>query len=226
MVILARRVGVHRFIGAQVALWGALCMAHAAIKCTNFLFSLRLLIGAAEAGYIQLGMYYMSTMNPKTMFGKRAGFFTGMYSIAGAFAGSLTYGLLQTGNAHLHGWQIVFLLEGGLTVIIGFASLFYLPKDLATAWFLTPLERQHAVRRMMADLAGTEQREDLQDANKVTKRDIMDVLNDTRKLLTVLCNVASVLPVAALTTFLPLLLEGMGHGGIIASVMSVSPFVV
>jgi MFS family permease len=247
MVMLARRIGVHRFIPIQVTVWGGLCMAHAGIKGSGGLIGLRVLIGAAEAGFTQIGMYYMSTLYPKAMFGLRAGLFTGkndssswwfmfccddantravgMYSIAGAFAGLIAYGLLQAKTSHLHGWQVVFLVEGGLTIFIGILSYFVLPGKLANAWFLTEEERLHAVRRMERDLAGTHE---VADSNQgmVTRRDMLDVLKDWKKLCTVLCNITAVLPVTAFTTFLPLVVAGMGYKGNEASLMSVSPFVV
>ena len=148
-----------------------------------------------------------------------------MYSIAGAFAGLIAYGLLHINTPTIHGWQVVFLVEGGLTILIGIASYFILPRTLASAWFLSPIEREHAVRRMRRDLAGTHE---VADSNQgmVTRRDMTDVLTDWKKLGTVLCNMTAVLPVTAFTTFLPLIVVGMGYEGIEASLMSVSPFVV
>lgn len=119
MVILARRVGVKYFIGLQLMLWGGLCMCHAAIRGSGTLIALRLLIGAAEAGFTQIGMFYMSTLYPKYDVGIRVGMFTGMYSVAGAFAGVLAYGLLRVKSAMLHPWQFLFLVEGGITVFLG-----------------------------------------------------------------------------------------------------------
>ncbi|PKS11724.1 hypothetical protein jhhlp_001712 [Lomentospora prolificans] len=224
MVILARRVGVKYFITIQLIVWGGLCMAHAGVKGSGSLVALRLLIGAAEAGFTQIGMFYLSTMYPKYSVGFRAGMFTGMYSIAGAFAGLIAYGLLKINNGPVHGWQVVFLLEGGVTVLLGILSFFVFPKTLATAWFFTPEERAHAVRRMEIDLAGTQEEADV-GSTSVTKRDIIDVAKDWKKILTVVFNITTVLPVTAFTTFLPLVVAGMGYKGTTASLMSVPPFV-
>lgn len=224
MVVAARRVGVKYFITLQLIVWGGLCMAHAGINGSGSLIALRLLIGAAEAGFTQIGMYYLSTLYPKYSVGFRAGMFTGMYSVAGAFAGLLAYGLLQVDSPRVHGWQVVFLLEGGITVLLGFISFLVFPKSLATAWFLTPEERLHAVRRMELDNAASHEVD--AESTKLTRRDVMDVAKDWKKLLTVLFNITTVLPVTAFTTFLPLVVEGMGYEGIEASLMSVSPFAV
>lgn len=224
MVVLARRVGVKYFITVQLIIWGGLCMCHAAINGSGSLIALRVLIGAAEAGFTQIGMYYMSTVYPKYMVGFRVGLFTGMYSVAGAFAGLLAYGLLKIDSPKIHGWQVVFLFEGGVTVLLGILSLFLLPKNLGTAWFLTSDERRHAVRRMEIDVAGSQEDWDASQTS-VSKRDFIDVAKDWKKLLTVICNITTVLPVTAFTTFLPLVVEGMGYEGVDATLMSVPPFV-
>jgi MFS family permease len=200
-------------------------VAHAGVNSSGSLIALRLLIGAAEAGFTQIGMYYMSTLYPKYLVGFRMGMFTGMYSVAGAFAGLLAYGLMKIESPRVHGWQVVFLLEGGVTVLLGIVSFFVLPKNLSSAWFLNAEERRHAVRRMELDLAGTQEEADV-NSTTVTRRDIIDVAKDWKKLLTVVCNITTVLPVTAFTTFLPLLVQGMGYSGIDASLMSVPPFVV
>jgi MFS family permease len=200
-------------------------MAHAGINGSGTLIALRLLIGAAEAGFTQIGLYFMSTLYPKGMFAWRAGLFAGMYSIAGAFAGLIAYGLLHVETPSLHGWQVVFLVEGGLTILLGILAFFLLPRTLSNAWFLNEMERQHAVHRMTVDLAGTQEDAD-GGRETISRRDIIDTIKNWRKLLTVICNITTVLPVTAFTTFLPLIVEGMGYEGIQASLMSVPPFVV
>jgi|SRR3569833_498218 len=207
MAVLARRVGVKWFIGVQLIIWGGICMAHAAVRGTGDLIALRLLLGAAEAGFTQICIYYMSTLYPKYAVGLRAGIFTGMYSVAGAFAGLLAYGLLRIERGALHGWQIVYLVEGGVTVALGILAFFILPRTLSHAWFLSETERSHAVSRMEIDLAGTQEEADIF-STRVTKRDVVDVLTDWKKLCIVVLNMTTVLPVTAFTTFLPLIVQG------------------
>lgn len=71
----------------------------------------------------------MTTLYPKYAVGFRVGMFTGMYSVAGAFAGLLAYGLLKINTPSIHGWQVVFLFEGGVTVLLGIISFFVLPRN-------------------------------------------------------------------------------------------------
>lgn len=71
--------------------WGSICMAHAAIKGRGALIALRLLLGAAEAGFVPsvfvslllflgravliLVKFYLSTWYPKYDLGFRLGLF-------------------------------------------------------------------------------------------------------------------------------------------------------
>jgi hypothetical protein len=92
----------------------------------------------------------MSTLHPKHDVGIGVGILTGMYGVAGAFAGVLACGLLRVKSDSLHGWQVPFHVEGGIKVF------FSLPKSFSKAWFLSRKERQYAVQRMELDLTGTQ----------------------------------------------------------------------
>jgi MFS family permease len=177
-------------------------MAHAAIKGRGTLIALRLLLGVTESGFTQLAFYYMSLMYPKFSLGLRMGLFSGMYSVAGAFAGLIAYGLLHLDSKHLHGWQTVFLFEGALTVLVALIAWALLPSDVGSAWFLNSTERAHAVRRMERDLADAQEVGGYDeegnpvtgpDHNKVVTRDILDVVTDWKKMLTIVCNILAVL---------------------------------
>ncbi|KAK4150819.1 allantoate transport protein [Chaetomidium leptoderma] len=166
------------------------------------------------SGFTQTAFYYMSLLWPRYSLGLRMGLFTGIYSVAGAFAGLLAYGLLYMDGPRLHGWQVVFLFEGGLTVVMAVVAWFVLPRDVGTAWVLSARERQYAVRRMERDLAGVQEAVEFGGRdNRVTVRDIVDVLKDWKKMLIILFNITSVLP-------------GIGYSGVEAILISVPPFVV
>jgi MFS family permease len=50
--IIGRRIGVKYWISIMMLSWGAICMGHAGIKNRGTLIALRLLLGAAEAGFV------------------------------------------------------------------------------------------------------------------------------------------------------------------------------
>ncbi|KAF2673481.1 MFS general substrate transporter [Microthyrium microscopicum] len=221
--MIGRRVGARNWISAMLGIWGVISMAHAATRKESTFQALRLLLGAAEAGFVPTSFYYLSTIYPKEYLGFRSGMFTGMYAVAGAFSGLVATGVLKLHSGAIRNWQILFLLEGGLTVLMAFVSLVSLPGRVETAWFLSPAERAHASRRINVDVG---QDLDHVESTSLTKQDIVDAFRDWRKLAIVACNIFIVLPVTAFTTFLPVMTKGMGYKGVNASLMSVPPFVV
>ncbi|CEL10640.1 hypothetical protein ASPCAL13756 [Aspergillus calidoustus] len=221
--MIGRRVGPKWWICTLMTVWGSICIAHIAVNSTPTFLALRLLLGVGESGFTPICFYYMSLFYPKFSLGFRMGLFSGMYSVAGAFAGLLAYGLLHLESSILKGWQTVFLFEGALTVFVAALGLLVLPTSPGTAWFLTAEERAHATKRMALDDAHAG--EEAEDDSKITLRDVKDVLKDWKKLLIIVFNILSVLPVTAFTTFLPMIVEGMGYEGVKATLMSVPPFV-
>lgn len=236
--------------------FGSICIAHMAVRSSSTFYALRLLLGVAESGFTPTAYYYMSTFYPKFSLGFRMGMFSGMYAVAGAFAGLLAYGLLHLETSSLQGWQMLFLVEGVITVGVAFLAAAIMPTDISKAWFLTEVEKAHALRRMERDHKTTSDSgigesvdsdgdlHTVNDDNRITLRDIKDVFMDWKKLLIIVFNILSVLvrfglvpflffwvankflqPVTAFTTFLPLVVQGMGYSGIKATLMSVPPFV-
>ncbi|KAF1814247.1 MFS general substrate transporter [Eremomyces bilateralis CBS 781.70] len=227
---IGRYIRPKYWICLMMLFWGAVCMAHAGVKNRATLIALRLLLGAAEAGFVPTSFYYLSTLYPKYVLGRRLGLFCGMFAIAGAFAGLIAYGLFKIKSDVLHDWQILFIFEGAITLLMAIVTFVMLPADLHTAWFLTPLQRAHAVRRMQMDLdenvPDIEEVATTKESRRFSSRDLKEALTDWKKLIVILFNITATLPVSAFSYFMPLLVKGMGYTGVKASLMSVPPFIV
>lgn len=84
--------------------------------------------------------------------------FYGQYAVAGAAGGILSF-FVFTRFPHLDtpiagalkSWQILFLLEGGATIVLAVIGFFWLPHNAKTAWFLKPDERVWAESRIQLD---------------------------------------------------------------------------
>ena len=70
--------------------------------------------------------------------------------ISGAFSGMISYGLFQLGGP-LHGWQYLFIVEGGLTVLVATLAAFVLPEDPWTCRWLTEEEKTMCITRGKRD---------------------------------------------------------------------------
>ncbi|KAF2105623.1 hypothetical protein BDV96DRAFT_694745 [Lophiotrema nucula] len=126
-------------------------------------------------------------------------------------------------------WQILFLLEGGVTLFFAVLTFFVLPKKLLAAWILNAAEREHAVRRIQRDLSDSDEAagsDYIDDDGKIHMTNVIEAFKDWRKLLIILFNICATTPVYGFTIFLLLIMKGMGYSGVNANLMSVSPFVV
>ncbi|RAH43523.1 MFS general substrate transporter [Aspergillus brunneoviolaceus CBS 621.78] len=123
-----QRVGPHRWIGAQVFIFGVLAALQIFIRNrTGFLIT-RAVLGLAEAGYIPAAMYTLSTWYTKEQLTKRiAIFFFGMFGGA-AIAPLLGAALLKLdGRGGLAGWKWIFLVEGLWSIIMALLLFISLP---------------------------------------------------------------------------------------------------
>jgi MFS family permease len=108
--------------------------------------------------------------------GKRVAIFFSATSLAGAFSGLLAAAILNMdGKGGKAGWAWIFILyvifaarslarltcrEGIVTVIIGSATFFILPRNPATAKFLSKGERESVLLALERDREFQEEQED------------------------------------------------------------------
>jgi hypothetical protein len=59
--------------------------------------------------------------------------------------------VFQIKDVELKGWMFLFLIEGGMTVIVGIVDLFSIPRSPETAWFLNDSEKAAARARSLRD---------------------------------------------------------------------------
>ncbi|KAL3483084.1 major facilitator superfamily domain-containing protein [Aspergillus germanicus] len=228
-VALGRLIGPSRWIPILLLSWGAVTTAQCAMDSRADLYGLRLLLGVCEAGFLPSTFYYVGTLYPAYMAGLRMGFVSTSFTFSGAFSALIAYGILQVRSSAWKDWQLLFIIEGAVTMAVGAACLFALPHKLSTAWFLTPEERTHAVHRMQLDTAAVDgatgaNSEEMD--HKVSWAHIKTALKDWRKMLIILWTACATVPAYGFAIFLPLIVKGMGYAGVRANLMCVPPFMV
>ncbi|KAF1834734.1 MFS general substrate transporter [Decorospora gaudefroyi] len=155
---LGRRYGMVLWVPSCMILWGASTALHAWIRHKWQLYTLRIIIGCLEAGFYPVTVTYLSLFYTRFEFGRRLSFFYGQAAIGGALGGLISYLVFShfgddQGDVKTkwRPWQVLFLLEGSLTIVVAFAGYFWLPHSAETAWFLTPEERRYASLRVIRD---------------------------------------------------------------------------
>lgn len=228
-VILGRIVGPRWWLPFIVAAWGIVTIVQAIMRTRAQLIALRLLLGVFEAGYIPTSYYYIGTLYPSYQAGFRMGLMSMAFAFSGAFSGLIAYGCFRLQSTQWKDWQVLFLVQGSVTIFIAVLALALLPTKLSTAWFLSEEQRSHAVRRMTLDVATDEEVERANsEANdhRVTFRKVLLALKDWKKVLIIVLNICATVPAYGFSIFLPLIVRGMGYASIKANLMSVPPFMV
>lgn len=86
-------------------------MLGAAAKNFGGLVACRIILGAAESGFLPGVIFYLTTFYKRKELAKRLCVFYAATELAGAFTGLIAFGVFQI-QSHLKGWQYLFLIEG------------------------------------------------------------------------------------------------------------------
>jgi ACS family tartrate transporter-like MFS transporter len=150
--IIMEKVGARLWIARIMISWGLLAAATAFVTGTNSFATLRFLLGLAEAGFLPGLILYFTYWLPGYHHARVvSGFLVGL-PIAVALGSPISTALLSLdGWLGLRGWQVMYLLEGLPTVLIGFVVLFILTDKPAQAKFLTQVEKDWLSRTLDAE---------------------------------------------------------------------------
>lgn len=136
------RVGARRWIARIMVTWGLLACAMALVSGTKSFYTVRALLGAAEAGFFPGIIYYLSTWFPATHRARVTGLFMACIPLSSAIGSPVSTALLYLDGAlGLRGWQWMFVMEGLPPIVLGFVTWFYLTERPAEAKWLDAGER-------------------------------------------------------------------------------------
>ena len=140
--VILERVGARMWIARIMITWGLLSAAMMLVQTAEQFYILRFLLGVAEAGFYPGVIYYFSGWFPPCHRSRAVSRFYIAGPLGSVVMGAMSGWLLSLdGNAGLHGWQWLFLVQGLPTVLVGLAVLRYLPDSPATAPWLSAPEK-------------------------------------------------------------------------------------
>ncbi len=135
--LVLHRVGAKRWIALLMVVWGAVSMATMLVTGGRSFYALRLLLGATEAGFFPGVILYLTYWFPNRVRGQVMGLFYLGVPLSMILGSPLSGYLLEMHPvAGMHNWQWMFLVEGFLAVLVGFAAYWALENKPANArWF-------------------------------------------------------------------------------------------
>jgi sugar phosphate permease len=150
--LLLHRVGAKLWMCRIMVTWGLVSAAMAFAHNPRIFYTLRFLLGVAEAGFFPGIVYYLTRWFPQSSRARALGVFYFGAPLAFIFGAPLSGLLLDLHGAFgLKGWQWLFLVEGLLASLVGVWAFWYLDDGPARARWLTPDQRAHLVARLADD---------------------------------------------------------------------------
>lgn len=155
--ICCKWIGPGWFLPGCTLAFGIASICTGLVHTPGQLFAVRCLVGVFESGLMPGTAYYLSRWYRRAELGFRLSFYVAMAPLAGAFGGLLASGILSLpGIGTIHGWRMIFLVEGIITVGLSVVAFALLTDRPETARWLTLEERQLVSRRVTAErLSGT-----------------------------------------------------------------------
>ena len=144
-------------------------MLHIWVRRRWQLVMLRILIATLEAGFYPTTVSYLSLFYTRYEFAVRLGFFYGQSAVAGVVGGVLSWAIFKRfpeghgGGEDLsfgpgvaldggwRSWEVLFVIEGCLTIAVALIGFWWLPHSAGEAWFFTARERRWAEERIRLD---------------------------------------------------------------------------
>jgi ACS family tartrate transporter-like MFS transporter len=150
--LVLARVGARLWISRIMITWGLVAAAMMFVHTPIQFYSLRFLLGVAEAGFAPGIIYYLSGWFPAPQRARALSRFLIAIPISAAIGNPLSAWLLGLdGLQGLAGWQWLFLLEGIPPVVLGFGVLAFLPDHPAGSRWLSVDQRDWLAARLRQD---------------------------------------------------------------------------
>ncbi|WP_411901467.1 MFS transporter [Methylorubrum thiocyanatum] len=158
--IILDKVGARLWIARVMITWGIISGAFAFVKGEYSFYTLRFLLGAAEAGFFPGIILYLSYWFPTRYRAGVVSLFMAAAPISVVLGSPLSSALLaMDGIWGLHGWQWMFIIEAIPAVLLGIMVLFYMTdrpekakwlSDEQRAWLVAEMNEEHARKQVAA----------------------------------------------------------------------------
>jgi len=124
--LIAERWSARRWIARIMISWGILTVLMAFIHTIREFYSVRFLVGAAEAGFFPAVIVYLTHWFRYADRAKAAAFFYAAMPLSYVIGSPLAGWLLGMSWLGLRGWRWLFILEGIPAIVFGVIAVFYL----------------------------------------------------------------------------------------------------
>lgn len=146
------------WIARIMVTWGIISALTMFVSTPAMFYTMRFLLGVAEAGFFPGVILYLTYWYPAHRRGRMTTLFMTAVALSGVVGGPISGYILKTfdGMNGWRGWQWLFLLEGVPSVLVGILLLFALDDGIAKAKWLDGDEKALLSRNVAAEEARKE----------------------------------------------------------------------
>jgi MFS family permease len=200
--LLLHRLGARKWIARIMFTWGIVAAGMALVVGPNSFYVMRLLLGAAEAGFYPGILFYLTLWIPAAYRARTYSYFLIAIPITGIIGGPLSIHLLGlSGLGGLMGWQWMFIFEGLPSIILAPIVLFYLQDRPAQAKWLPAAESSWLTATLAGETKTIETRK---------TQSVMAALSNPTVILMALMYFSNVCLLNGVLFFLPQIVKGFG----------------
>ncbi len=201
--IILAKVGARLWIARILITWGILSAATAFVWNPTSFYVVRVLLGAAEAGFFPGIIFFMTLWFPAEYRARMFATFNIAVPFSSVIGAPLSGFILEymNGVAGFSGWQWMFVIEAIPAIVMGFVVFFWLPDSPDKATFLSTDEKRILSSRIAKE----------RDAREATEKfTIGKALRDPRVLLMCLIAVGLVMGTTGIAIWMPQFVKSFG----------------
>jgi MFS family permease len=215
--VILTKVGARRWIARIMVTWGAVAIGMAFIQSASQLYGMRLLLGAAEAGFTPGIIYYLSQWFPSGGRAKAMSYFYIAAALASVIGLPISGALLEMhGIFGFAGWRWLYLVEGIPALVLGFVVLKYLPDNIQSAKWLFAEQKKWLIETIAGESRLTHEKKEAK---------WYSIFSDKKVWLLSLFWFLQAFGTIGVTLFLPQILKGISGGeDFTVSLLSALPF--
>ena len=215
--LILARVGARRWIARILVTWGIISGCTALAVGQYSFFSIRFLLGLAEAGFFPGIILYLTWWFPSFYRSRIVAIFMAAIPISNIL-GSLVSGVILSlhGMWGLTGWQWLFIIEAAPAIVLGIVFFFYMTDRPEQADWLEPAQRDWLIGRLAVERA---QRE------AIRHYSLWEALRDKRVLLLSLVYFGGAYSSYGIVLFQPQIVHKLAAGFGMTGVINAIPYV-
>ncbi len=216
--LVLEKFGVRRWISGLMVTWGVISCLMIFIRGPLSFYSMRFLLGAAEAGFFPGVILYMKRWFPANARALAVAWFMTANPLAGIVGSPISGALLGLSGKGLSGWQWMFLMEGMPAILLGVIVYWALSDNPREASWLKGEERAWLLERLALEQ---------QAESALQKGNFWDVLISPRIWMLSIVYFGVSTTMYGVTLWLPSVIRSLsGLSYVLTGVVSALPFLV